>query len=198
MRTLVIDTATRALSVALFKGDTLVDHHHELVGRGHAERLVPAIAGLAEGGRAERIAVGCGPGSFTGTRVAIAAARALAFAWDAGLEGFDTLALIEADARRQGAEGEVAVVAEGGHGEWLCRLEGEPGAAMAPAIANLRVPHGAVCGDRGADLLALRGDATAPLPGEADARAWPWIGATDRWAEVAPRYARAPDAGLPG
>ena len=95
MRTLVIDTATPALSVALFAGDALIGHAHEVIGRGHAERLLPAIAALPDGGRAERILVSCGPGSFTGIRVGIAAARALAFAWSADLIGYATLALRE-------------------------------------------------------------------------------------------------------
>ncbi|HET9510041.1 MAG TPA: tRNA (adenosine(37)-N6)-threonylcarbamoyltransferase complex dimerization subunit type 1 TsaB, partial [Sphingomonas sp.] len=50
--TLVIDTATAACSVALIDGDRVVAARHEVVGRGHAERLVPMIAELPGGGRA--------------------------------------------------------------------------------------------------------------------------------------------------
>ena len=59
MRTLAIDCATRACSVALFEGDRLdlVDNRHEILGRGHAERLVPMIAELPGKGRANRICV---------------------------------------------------------------------------------------------------------------------------------------------
>ena len=46
MRLLALDTATPHLSIALFDGGRLIGHCHDLVGRGHAERLLPAIAAL--------------------------------------------------------------------------------------------------------------------------------------------------------
>ena len=55
----------------------------EVIGRGHAERLVPMIDELMAGRAATRIIVGVGPGSFTGIRVAIAAAHGLAIGWGA-------------------------------------------------------------------------------------------------------------------
>ncbi|MET1110776.1 MAG: tRNA (adenosine(37)-N6)-threonylcarbamoyltransferase complex dimerization subunit type 1 TsaB, partial [Allosphingosinicella sp.] len=75
---LVIETATAACSAALVEGDILIDERHELVGRGHAERLVPMIEALLAGRRPGSILVDCGPGSFTGLRVGLAAARAVA------------------------------------------------------------------------------------------------------------------------
>ena len=69
MRTLVIDTATRACSVALFDGKQLLAAQHEVIGRGHAERLLPLIAALPNNGKADQIMVDVGPGSFTGIRV---------------------------------------------------------------------------------------------------------------------------------
>ncbi len=44
MRTLVIDTATRACSVALFDDENVIAAAYEVIGRGHAERLLPLIA----------------------------------------------------------------------------------------------------------------------------------------------------------
>ena len=57
---LVIETATAACSTALLDiGGALVDERHEIVGRGHAERLVPMIAELLDGRRPDSILVDC-------------------------------------------------------------------------------------------------------------------------------------------
>jgi tRNA threonylcarbamoyl adenosine modification protein YeaZ len=118
MRTLVIETATAACSVALIEGTAVVASAHEVVGRGHAERLVPMIAALPDGGRAGAILVDCGPGSFTGIRVGIAAARGLGLGWGVPVRGFSSLPLVAAAAFAADAElDRLAVVLEGGHGE---------------------------------------------------------------------------------
>jgi tRNA threonylcarbamoyl adenosine modification protein YeaZ len=113
MLTLAIETAGAACSIALLDGETLVAERHEIVGRGHAERLIPWIAGLPDGGRASRIIVGCGPGSFTGVRIGVAAARGLGLGWDVPVFGVSSLALI---ASRCDADF-FTVAVEGGHGE---------------------------------------------------------------------------------
>ena len=118
MRTLVIETATAACSVALIEGTMVVASAHEVVGRGHAERLVPMIAALPDGGRADTILVDCGPGSFTGIRVGIAAARGLGLGWGVPVRGFSSLPLVAAAAFAADAKlDRLAVVLEGGHGE---------------------------------------------------------------------------------
>ncbi len=124
MRTLVIETTTMACSVALIDGDEIIDAGDRRVDRGHAEYLLPMIATLAGGGRADRILVDVGPGSFTGIRVGVAAARALAFAWGIPVHGFASLALIAA---MDAASGEKIVAIEGGHGEaFVARYGGDP------------------------------------------------------------------------
>lgn len=198
MRTLVIDTATANLSVALFEDGLLLGHDHRVVGRGHAEQLIPAIAALPDGGRADRILVGCGPGSFTGIRIAIAAARALAFAWGAELKGFDCLALVAVQARRLSGSDDFTIVVEGGHGEWFVAPHPNKGAphparSLTPAEAAAQVTSELVAGSRAADLVALRNHGTA-IPAEADAREALSLDPASILTHATPLYGRAPDA----
>lgn len=113
MRTLAIETSGAACSVALIEGGQIIAERHEIVGRGHAERLIPWIAALPNGGRADQIIVGCGPGSFTGVRIGVAAARGLGIGWGAPVQGVSSLALIAAECEDQA----FTVAVEGGHGE---------------------------------------------------------------------------------
>lgn len=193
MRTLVIDTATANLSVALFDGDALIGHDHRAVGRGHAEQLIPAIAALPDGGRGDRILVGCGPGSFTGIRIAIAAARALAFAWQAELKGFDSLALVAAQAARLHRTWDFAVVVEGGHGEWFVADGPQQVQSLTPADAAATVTQDCITGSRAAELVALRGYGTV-LAAEADAREALAMDLSAFLYILRPLYGRAPDA----
>lgn len=109
MRILAFDTATRATSVALCGvGDVVfVARDDPPSGRrpGHATRLLPLIAGVLR--RAdigwddvERIAVGTGPGTFTGLRIGIATARALAQARGLPIVGVSTLQSLALAGRR--------------------------------------------------------------------------------------------------
>jgi tRNA threonylcarbamoyladenosine biosynthesis protein TsaB len=111
---LAFDTSSAACTAALFDGDgACLARADELIGRGHAERLVPMIEELMDGRAATEILVGVGPGSFTGIRVAIAAAHGLAIGWNARLSGMSSLTLLAA-----GASGDdVAAAVLGGHGE---------------------------------------------------------------------------------
>ena len=137
MRTLVIETATAACSVALIEQNRVVARNHDVVGRGHAERLLPMIADLPDGGRADRILVDCGPGSFTGLRVGIAAARGLALGWGVAVTGYSSLALLAATAfetvpYNQDGPADLGVVLEGGDGEVFMQGFAAPLRAIAP------------------------------------------------------------------
>lgn len=174
-----------------------------MMGRGHAERLVPMIAALPDNGRAARVAVALGPGSFTGVRVGLAAARALALAWGAELIGYPTLALVAAQARDAQGVGDVTVAMTGGHGEWFIQGFGTDGIPVAP-LASL-TPEAAAAGARTdciagsqAEALTARrghGSALALWP---DARAFGLLPPSCLTDELTPLYGRAPDARLPG
>lgn len=199
MRLLVIDSASEACSVALVEAGAIVDYRHDVIGRGHAERLVPLIAELADGGRAAAIRVGCGPGSFAGVRIGVAAARALALGWGVSAQGFSTLALVAAGAANAIAEADGAlVVMEGGHGQWFVqpfaadlRPRGEV-RSLVPDEAILR-DDALVVGNRAEAFVSHRGTgrAIAALP---DARAFPWLPEDALFADPSPIYGRAPDA----
>src|SRR4051794_19703933 len=95
---LVIETASAACSAALIEGGVLLDERHEIVGRGHAERLLPLVAELLDGRRPDAILVDLGPGSFTGVRVGLAAAHGLRIGWGVPLTGFSSTAILAVQA----------------------------------------------------------------------------------------------------
>ncbi len=201
MTALVIDTATAACSAALLDGDRVLAARYEEVGRGHAERLVPMIGDvLAQGGvtRADLIRVDCGPGSFTGIRVGLAAARALALAWNVPVAGFSALALIAAT-----AEEDVGVAIAGGHGElFVQRYAHAPLAAvdalrsLSPDRAAPAVPDALILGSGAHALVTARGygQAREALPDAAEA--WRLPRSLTELPPV-PLYGRPPDAKLP-
>lgn len=202
MKTLVIDCATEACSVALFDGDTLLAGECRVLGRGHAEALVPMIAALPGNGQAERIAVAMGPGSFTGVRVGLAAARALALAWRSELVGYPTLALVAAMARAEAGELPCTVAMTGGHGEWFVQsfaADGLPStdlASLAPDIAAATVDTHLVAGSQAEALTGRRGSGRG-LPLHPDARCFAQISPALIGSADQPLYGRAPDARLP-
>lgn len=196
---LVIDTATAACSVALFDEHRLVAAQHDVVGRGHSEQLMPMIAGLPGGGRADRILVDCGPGSFTGVRVGIAAARALGFGWGVPVHGYSSTSLIAAMAASEGAD-TVAVAIIGGHGEiFVQRFTADPLAplddlaSLMPAVAAARISEASVHGSGARLLVDARtwGEACDTLPNAADAMRLPALCAS---LTPQPIYGRGADA----
>ncbi|QKG70258.1 tRNA (adenosine(37)-N6)-threonylcarbamoyltransferase complex dimerization subunit type 1 TsaB [Erythrobacter mangrovi] len=198
MRILAIETATEACSVALFDGPVLVEARHEVLGRGHAERLVPMIAELPDKGRATEIRVSLGPGSFTGVRIGLAVARALGIAWNANVLGYPTLALVAAQA------GEASTVCmNGGHGEWFIQrfsADGLPEAevrSLTRAAAAGEMHARLIAGNRAEELAAMLGGehiVRDMLPSAANAQRLPPALLT---VDLAPLYGRAPDAKLP-
>ncbi|MDP1028237.1 tRNA (adenosine(37)-N6)-threonylcarbamoyltransferase complex dimerization subunit type 1 TsaB [Sphingomonas sp. KR1UV-12] len=200
MRTLVIDTATAACSVALVEDGRVIAARHEVVGRGHAERLVPMIAELPNGGRADRLLVDIGPGSFTGVRVGIAAARGLALGWAVPVRGFSSLALVAAAALARTPRDAIAAVLEAGHGELFMQIFD---AALTPLCDPVSLPPAMAAARIGATALVGSGsDRLAGLlpPGEdalPDARDIALLPPALIDLDPRPLYGRAPDAKLP-
>lgn len=203
MRRLVIDTASRACSVALFEDLECIAAIHEVIGRGHAERLVPMIAELPDKGLADIISVNVGPGSFTGIRVGLSAARALGLAWNVDCEGYGSLALLATMAKSlSGSDQPVDVAIHGGHGEYFFQpfdLYGNPIApaqSLAPEIAVASSTAPIIVGDAASAVVQSRGSGTA-LDMQPDARMWHLI-ASQPSLSASAAYVRGPDAKLPG
>lgn len=202
MRTLAIDCATESCSVALFDAAAMVAGDCRMLGRGHAEHLVPMISELPGRGRADRIVVSLGPGSFTGVRIGLAAARALALAWDVPAFGFPTLALVASMAREQAGQQAVSVAMTGGHGEWFVQNFDEFGSAITPLVslppndAARAATAPLVAGSQADALVDSRGSGRS-LAIWPDARYFPLLPQDALQAATAPLYGRAPDARLP-
>ena len=198
---LAFDTSSAACTVALFDDNgACLASRDEQIGRGHAERLVPMIEEVLAGRKASHILVGVGPGSFTGIRVAIAAAHGLAIGWKAELKGMSSLALLAAGAAD---EGEVAAVVSGGHGELFVQQFDAHSLAERSPLLNLPAEDAAaqtsaerVIGSGAKDLVAARGwgEALDGLPSATNLMRLP---AALRTLAPKPLYARAPDARVP-
>jgi tRNA threonylcarbamoyladenosine biosynthesis protein TsaB len=136
MLTLAFDTATSVATSALVREGKVLGER--------SSRALTVLADaqelLAESGVEPRqldgVVVGTGPGSFTGVRMGIAAARTLALALDVPVAGVSTLVALAA-----GAEGAVPVV-DAGRREVFVLVDGEP-EVLPPA--RVRVEPGTVC-----------------------------------------------------
>lgn len=102
MKTLAIDTSNQALSVAVLDDENLLAQTTLTVGKNHSVTLMPTIQMLMEQSKLkpaqlDRIVVAKGPGSYTGLRIGVTAAKTLAFALDKQLVGVSSLELLAAN-----------------------------------------------------------------------------------------------------
>jgi len=219
MRILAIDTALPAISACVLDEGAESPESIETIAmeRGHAEALLPLIERVmarVEGGFAslDRVAVTVGPGSFTGLRVGIAAARAIGVACKVPVIGVSTLAALAAPLMLEQKPGLVAVAIDARHGNVYFAAFGPDGrATSAPRV----LPPREAVRSLGAGPVWLAGSGAAQLAIEASAAgteieiAREYTGldivfvaklgllADPALAPPRPLYLKAPDAKLP-
>ena len=216
MRVLAIDTALEACSAAVLdteQGGISARESLPMV-RGHAEALLPLIARVMDSAGLEfaaldRIAVTTGPGSFTGLRVGIAAARGIALAAGKPAVGLSTLAAYAAPLIAADDTVPVVAVIDARHDHVYLQVFGPGGrTVVTPRIASLREAlRAAATGaprliGTAAEMLAAAWPADQRAPRLVDVRRAPdvdWVArlgaaATDTGVPPKPLYLRAPDA----
>ena len=226
MKILAFDTSTFTASAAVLDGRDVLAESSAVLRATHSERLLPLVDEvLARSGvpldAIERIAVGVGPGSFTGVRLGLATAKGLALATGIPLVGVTSLAALAAaawchegpplatiDARRDEVYAAFFRPRAGERGEVRGAVHVRPEALGALALAAF--PDGviAVVGDLG-DALYQRLTSASPsrfsrAPGAVAtplARFVAWEAREGRGrlddGQLEPEYLRASDAKLP-
>lgn len=216
MRVLAIDTALAACSAAVLdtdRGEILAGESLAMT-RGHAEALVPLLARLMRRaaigfGEIDRVAVTTGPGSFTGLRVGISAARGIALAAGKPAVGVSTLAAYAAPHLDEGTDASVIAAIDARHEHVYLQVFAPGGRVvvtprLAPLGEAVRAASQTPCRIVGsaAQAIADRMPEGAPAPLRVDARDAPDIDWVARLGTVLPeghsppkpQYLRAPDA----
>jgi len=216
MLILAIDTALDACAAAVLdtEASKLIAQESQAMKRGHAEALMPLIARVMKASGVgfaalDRIAVTTGPGSFTGLRVGLSAARGIALAADKPVVGLTTLTAFAAPVVAQNAAQPVISAIDARHDHvYFQVVSGDGSSLVRPRVAPVEealeaarfgAPH--LVGNA-AQLLADRWPADAPPPFKVDAQPAPdiawvaWLGAavSPDAAPARPYYLRAPDA----
>jgi tRNA threonylcarbamoyladenosine biosynthesis protein TsaB len=216
MLILALDTALTACSVAVFDTDQgmLTAHESVAMARGHAENLMPMVGRVMQEAHLEfveidRIAVTTGPGSFTGLRVGISAARGMALAAAKPAVGLSTLAAFAAPHIATDDSVPVVAAIDARHDHVYLQIFGPGGRTLVtPRISSIpdavraigkRLPR--IVGS-GADLLMAAWPANEAPPLTVDQRPNPdieWVArlgaaVAEGQAPPKPLYLRAPDA----
>ncbi|KRR16356.1 tRNA threonylcarbamoyladenosine biosynthesis protein TsaB [Bradyrhizobium lablabi] len=219
MLILSIDTALDACAAAVLDtsaGGTIAQESQAMK-RGHAEALMPLIARVMKASGVafpalDRIAATTGPGSFTGLRVGLSAARGIALAAGKPVVGVTTLTAFAAPIVSGNSEHPVISAVDARHDHvYFQVLGGDGGSLIKPNVAPVAealdaarfgTPH--LVGNA-AKILADRWPADAPPPFKVDQQAAPdiawvaWLGAAvnPESSPARPYYLRAPDAKPP-
>ena len=215
MRVLAIDTALESCSAAVLDtANGKVTSEALPMLRGHAEALMPLIGRVMKQSdmafsALDRIAVTTGPGSFTGLRVGIAAARGIGLAATKPVVGLTTLAAYAAPHIAQDDKTAIAVAIDARHQHVYLQIFGPGGRTLiAPRIASIAdavraAANGPVrIAGTGATMLAVAWPSREAPPVLVDESRAPdivWVGrlaaaADEGTSEPKPLYLRAPDA----
>jgi tRNA threonylcarbamoyladenosine biosynthesis protein TsaB len=216
MLILAIDTALDACAAAVLDtvAGKMIAQESLAMKRGHAEALMPLIARVIEASGVafaslDRIAVTTGPGSFTGLRVGLSAARGIALAADRPAVGLTTLTAYAAPVVSETGEHPIISAIDARHDHvYFQVVSGNGSSLIRPRVAPIEealdaarfgAPH--LVGNA-AKILADRWPADAPPPFKVDAQPAPdiawvaWLGAavSPNTAPARPYYLRTPDA----
>ena len=219
MLILAIDTALDACAAAVLdtSASNLIAQESQPMKRGHAEALMPLIARVMKASgvaftELDRIVATAGPGSFTGLRVGLSAARGIALAANKPVVGVTTLTAFAAPIISENGEHPVISAIDARHDHvYFQMVAGDGSSLIKPRVAPIAealdaarfgVPH--LVGNA-AEILAYRWPADAPPPLKVDTRPAPdiawvaWLGAAvdPETAPARPYYLRAPDAKPP-
>jgi tRNA threonylcarbamoyladenosine biosynthesis protein TsaB len=199
---LAIDTSTAAVTVALHDGSGIRAESATVDARRHTELLAPKIVEVLAAAGADRrdltaVAVGVGPGPFTGLRIGLATARTLGAALEIPVRGVCSLDIIAADVA---AEPPFVVVTDARRREVFWAAYDERGRTDGPAVA----PPAKVATERPAAGLGARlypaefPHRVGPEYPSAATLATMIIGGTANVVAPEPLYLRRPDARPPG
>src|SRR5580693_5908757 len=216
MRLLAIDTALAACSAAVFDAEHggIVASESLPMTRGHAAALIPLVKRVMDQAGVgftaiDRVAVTTGPGSFTGLRVGLAAARGIALAAGKPAVGLSTLSVFAAP--HMAADETVPVVAaiDARHAHVYLQVFGPGGrthtaprlSPLAEAVRAAAAVRSCIVGSAAQSVAAALSEIDAK-PAVVDARAAPDITWVARMGAVVPegksppkpQYLRAPDA----
>jgi tRNA threonylcarbamoyladenosine biosynthesis protein TsaB len=206
---LAFDAASPTVTVALHDGSAVVARRDGEGAMRHGELLAPAIAEVLSEAAVDRgeltdVAVGVGPGPYTGLRVGIMTARTLVAALPVRLHGVCSLDVLAAAARR-GIDGPLAVATDARRKEVYWARYDEAGhrisgpAVDRPAELAAQLPTGLPVVGRGARLYAdVLGAVDGPV--DPDAGVLADLVVRDAVTRLAPEplYLRRPDVRVPG
>ena len=216
MLILAIDTALDACSAAVLdtRASRTIATESQSMKRGHAEALMPQIGRvMKESGlpfaALDRVAVTTGPGSFTGLRVGLSAARGIGLAAGKPVVGLTTLSAYAAPIVSENGEHPILVAIDARHDQVYFQVVSANGSSLirpkvAPiseALAASRFGALHLVGNA-AKILADHWPSDTPAPIQVDAQPAPditwvaWLGAAVEPGTAPPKpyYLRAPDA----